>query len=126
MALAECVWNVNTGNRVSLSTQQFVDCDSSRSECSEDLMDWIALFPERLQGGQRLPPGVPQLADQTCIEQAVSVQHHGESITRKIRLGGNEHRVSAGLKRVTECRRKPSFALLQGSPWTARGGKGSM
>ena len=95
MWLLGSAWNVNTRNRVSLSKQHFVDCDSSRSECNEDLM--IA-FPERLQGAQRFPSGVPQLADQTCIEQAVSVHHDGESTTRGIRLGGNEHRVSCAVE----------------------------
>ena len=47
MAPAENAWNVDTGNRVSLSKQQFLDCDSSLSECHEDLM--IA-FRERLRG----------------------------------------------------------------------------
>ena len=41
-----------------------MDCDSFSSECNDDLMDDI-VFPERLQVAWRLPPGVPQLADQT-------------------------------------------------------------
>ena len=92
MTPAESAWKANTGNRVAQSKEQFVDCDPSRSECNEDLMN-DSVFPERLQGAQQLPPGVLQLADQTCNQQAVSVQHCGESITRGIRLGGNEQRV---------------------------------
>ena len=48
MALAESAWSVSTGNRESLSKQQFVDFDSSRSECNEDVMNDSA-FPQRLQ-----------------------------------------------------------------------------
>ena len=79
-------------DRVSLSKEQIVDCDSSRS-----MMD-DSVFPERLQGTGGFPPGVPQLADQTCIVQAVSVHHCGKSITRGIRLGGNEHRVECAVE----------------------------
>ena len=74
-----------------------MDCDSFRSECNEDLTD-DSVFPERLQGAQRFLPGVPQLADQTCIEQAVSVHHYGKSTTREIRFGGNEHRVECAVE----------------------------
>ena len=49
MVLAESAWNVNTGNRESLSKQQFVDPDSSCLECNEDLTK-NSVFPERLQG----------------------------------------------------------------------------
>ena len=56
MALAESAWNVNTGNRESLSKQQFVDCDSSRSECNEDVVNDSA-FPQRLQVAQAASSG---------------------------------------------------------------------
>ena len=76
-------------NRVSVSTQQFVDCDSSRS-----MMD-DSVFPERLQGAPQLPPGPSQHADQTRIEQAVSVHHCGE---------GRHHQRDSARRKRAPCR----------------------